>query len=389
MKKKIIFITEALWIGGIETALINLLNRIDYERYDVTLLVCRGELQLLDRVNRNCRVIIADREKTYTLEKPYRHTRLWHLLEEPQNPSLLHRALMWTVPFLRYAEKELYIRYIKEELSDESFDTAVIYNDHTAEIGIQAVKADKYLLFYHNALMKKAYHDEIAYRKCQAIVAVSEQKAAALRKFRPKYAKKIVAVHNVVDIDAIQSAAGERTVAVFPEDGFHLVTCGRVAHQKAIDWAVTACRILVDQGYSDIHWWIVGDGPEKFLIRKMIADNNLEEHFHMLGMQENPYVYMKQADLYVQPSRYENYSVAILEAMVLCKPILATIPAADQQIIDDVNGKLCEPDPEKIAEAIAFLYMYPEVRSRYTQYLQEHSLEEENQKIMQKLYELF
>lgn len=37
MKKKLIFITEALWIGGIETALVNLLNRLDYDRYDVTL----------------------------------------------------------------------------------------------------------------------------------------------------------------------------------------------------------------------------------------------------------------------------------------------------------------------------------------------------------------
>ena len=36
MKKKLIFITEALWIGGIETALVNLLNRLDYDRYDVT-----------------------------------------------------------------------------------------------------------------------------------------------------------------------------------------------------------------------------------------------------------------------------------------------------------------------------------------------------------------
>ena len=39
MKKKLIFITEALWIGGIETALVNLLNRLDYDRYDVTCLI--------------------------------------------------------------------------------------------------------------------------------------------------------------------------------------------------------------------------------------------------------------------------------------------------------------------------------------------------------------
>ena len=41
MKKKLIFITEALWIGGIETALVNLLNRLDYDRYNVTCLILR------------------------------------------------------------------------------------------------------------------------------------------------------------------------------------------------------------------------------------------------------------------------------------------------------------------------------------------------------------
>ena len=50
MKKKILFISEALWIGGIETALVNLLNRMDYEKYDVTCLVVRGSLDIADRI---------------------------------------------------------------------------------------------------------------------------------------------------------------------------------------------------------------------------------------------------------------------------------------------------------------------------------------------------
>ena len=61
MKKKIIFVTKALWIGGIETALVNLLKHFDYNKFDVTLLVLKAELDMLDQINPNCKVIIADR----------------------------------------------------------------------------------------------------------------------------------------------------------------------------------------------------------------------------------------------------------------------------------------------------------------------------------------
>ena len=105
--------------------------------------------------------------------------------------------------------------------------------------------------------------------------------------------------------------------------------------------------------------------------------------------QSNPYPYIAQADLYVQPSRYENYSVVILEAMVLGKPILATVPAAAIQIQSGENGLLCEPNPESIARGIEYLYLHREEMNKYVQVLKENSLEKQNQAIMDSLYRLF
>ena len=90
MKKKIIFVTKALWIGGIETALVNLLKYFDYDKYDVTLLVLKAELDMLDQIPPKCRVMIADREKTVTFQKRYGYSRLFHLTEETDSPSRLH-----------------------------------------------------------------------------------------------------------------------------------------------------------------------------------------------------------------------------------------------------------------------------------------------------------
>ena len=59
MKKKLIFIAEALWIGGIEMALVNLLNRLDYDRYDVTCLILRDCQDMACRITPKCRLILS------------------------------------------------------------------------------------------------------------------------------------------------------------------------------------------------------------------------------------------------------------------------------------------------------------------------------------------
>lgn len=387
--KKILFITEALWIGGIETALINLLNRIDYDKYDVSVLICKAELDLQDRIPSKCKVLILDRDKQYSSMKKYRFAKLYHLTEHTDVPSLMHKAFMWSTPIVRFIENELYIQYVKKFMHGQKYDTVVIYSDRVAEIACRSIKADKYLLFYHNALLEKRYHDEIAYKKSSQIIAVSESKASDLQKYRPKYADKIIAIHNLVDLSAIMEKSKEYPDVLFPADTFNLVTCGRLAHQKAIDWAIVACELLLKNGYNDIHWWIVGGGPDEQKLIAMIKDAGIENHFHLLGMKNNPYPYIAGADLYVQPSRYENYSVVILEAMALCKPILATRPAADQQIETGVNGMLCDPTPEALSKSIAYLYDNRDERKKYIDYLKKHTLEEQNEEIMSKLYTLF
>lgn len=389
MRKKIIFVTEALWIGGIETALLNLLNRFDYEKYDVTCLILRNDQTMAHRLPKHVHFLVADRHDTVSFPKAYRWARLYHLTEESSNPSWIHKAMMWTVPVIKWIENRLYIRYIRKNLKDKHFDTCIIYSDRTAETAVRGIKADQYFLFYHNAIMDKAYHDEIGYRKSRKIIAVSEKKEEELRTYRPKYADKYITIHNLIDLDDVMKKSRELPDVPFPESAFNLVTCGRLAYQKAIDWAIISMKILLNKGYTDLNWWIVGGGPDEEKLKKQIEEAQIGDHFHLLGMQNNPYPYIEAADLYIQPSRYENYSVVILEAMALCKPILATIPAAEMQITSGENGLLCQADPEKIAHAIEHLYLRRDEMEKYTQALRVNGLEKQNEEIMDKLYTLF
>lgn len=350
MKKKIIFVTEALWIGGIETALVNLLNRLDYEKFDVTCLILRNDQTMASRLPEQVRLLVADRHETVSFQDSYRYARLYHLTEESSNPSRLHKAMMWVVPAIEWIENRLYIRYIRENLRDEHFDTCVIYSDRTAETAVRGIHADRYLMFYHHGAMRREYHDEIGYRKSEKIIAVSHAVEQKLGAFRPQYADKMMTIHNLTDVEGIRAKGAEPVPEEFPKDKFNIVSCGRVSREKGMDLAVEACAQLVNMGHDNIHWWIVGGGPAENEVRAKIAELRMEDHVTMLGMKNNPYPYMKMADLYVQPSRFESYGLTIAEAMVLEKPILST-DTDGARVIGSLEPALC-PCPGT-AEAIA------------------------------------
>lgn len=354
-KKKIIFISQALWIGGIETALVNLINKLDYSKYEVTCLITENYLDMAERLTKNCRLIVADRHTLVTFTKPYKFKNLYDILEEPQGATRFRR-LIWHMLniLLKALETHLYSGYIKEQLKTESFDTAVIYSDRTAEIAVKAINSKKFLMFYHHGAMRKEYHDRYGYEKSEKIIAVSDNISKKLKTYRKKYANKIIAINNVVDIDSVIEKSQEPIEdALFSENNFNIVSCGRLAKEKGFDLAVEACRLLVENNHKNINWIFVGDGPQKESIEKQIALYRLENHVKLIGMKKNPYPYIAKADLFVQPSRVEAFGLTIAEAMVLGVPVLSTQTDGAKEIfaVKD-NGLLCNISGEDIFKGI-------------------------------------
>lgn len=355
-KKKIIFVSQALWIGGIETALVNLINKLDYNKYDVTCLITQNYLDMAERLTKSCRLIVADRHSLVSFTKPYKFKKLYDILEEPQGATSFRRLLWHILNILFKAlEMHLYSLYIKEQMTGESFDTAIIYSDRVAEITVKAINAKKFLMFYHHGAMRKEYHDRYGYEKSEKIIAVSDNIAQKLKAYRKKYANKIVTVNNVIDIDSIIEKSKEDIVedGLFSEDNFNIVSCGRLAKEKGFDLAVEACRLLVENNQKNINWIFVGDGPERKSIEKQLALYNLKNFIKLVGMKKNPYPYIAKADLFVQPSRVESFGLTIAEAMILGVPVLSTQTDGAKEIFEVKEaGLLCKISDEDIFEGI-------------------------------------
>lgn len=390
MKKKLIFITEALWIGGIETALVNLLNRLDYNRFDVTCLVLRDSLDVADRITPQCRLIVSDRQHKVTFPKGYGCKRLYNIMEEPQNAAKFRRFIWFALRVVfRAAEAKCYASYVKKQLKGEHFDTAVIYSDRAAETAVRAVSADRFLMFYHHGAMRREYHDAYGYRKADKVIAVSPALAEKLRAYRSKYADKIISVNNIIDIDGVREKGLDIPTVKFSADCFNIVSCGRLSHAKGMDIAVDACAKLVADGFTGFHWYIVGGGPEESALREQIMRLGLEDCVSLLGMQSNPYPYIRCADLYVQPSRFEAFGLTIREAQVLAVPVLSTRTDGSAELISDgETGLLCESDADSIAAAIIRLYNAPKLRESIQVELQNHDFERDNSAILKQLYSL-
>ena len=354
-KKKIIFVSQALWIGGIETALVNLINKLDYNKYDVTCLITENYLDMAERLTENCRLIVADRHSLVTFTKPYKFKKLYNILEEPQGATRFRRLIWHILNILFKAlESHLYSLYIKEQMTGESFDTAVIYSDRVAETTVKAINAKKFLMFYHHGAMRKEYHDRYGYEKSEKIITVSDNIAEKLKAYRKKYANKIVTINNVIDIDSIIEKSKEPIEeGLFSENKFNIVSCGRLAKEKGFDLAVEACRLLVENDHKNINWIFVGDGSERKSIEKQIALYGLEDYIKLIGMKKNPYPYIARADLFVQPSRIESFGLTIAEAMILGVPVLSTQTDGAIEVFSvKHNGLLCKISGEDIFKGI-------------------------------------
>ena len=124
-------------------------------------------------------------------------------------------------------------------------------------------------------------------------------------------------------------------------------------------------KIIKDSGCK-ARWYVLGEGSEREMLEKKIAQFGLQKDFLLLGAVENPYPYYAQADIYVHATRFEGKSIAIQEAQILGCPVIASDCNGNrEQIENGIDGILCSLTPEAIADSIKELIADPKKREEY------------------------
>ena len=366
--KKILFVINTMGQAGAETALLELLKKIDGSEYDVYLYVLMGQGEMSGKVPRNVRVLNRSLSDLSVLTGRGRvrmaltvfcsfwiHGRwcgkLWDLI----------RNFADMVKGKRFELSKLFWRILSDgaERFETKFDLAVAYLEGGAAYYVaDHVKADKKIAFVHIDYEHAGYTrrmDRACWEQYNRIFAVSEEVKEHFQTFYPEYAEKVRVFYNYIDQNSIRIRAEEPGGFSDDFEGMRLLTVGRLVYQKAYDVAIEAMNIVKQSGWK-ARWYVLGEGEQRRFLERKIKELGLKEEFLLLGAVGNPYPYYKQTDLYIHATRFEGKSIAIQEAQTLgCAIIASDCNGNREQIIDGKDGVLCALTPEDIAGSIVRL----------------------------------
>lgn len=376
MKTKLLFVIHRLDAGGAEKALVSLLNCLDYNKYDVTLIsLSSGGLFLpqipkavhIKQPNRTLAAMVhgffdADFWKYAKLKDIVRKV-IYVVLQKHSKSNFSHCQIRWDIWKDNIPELE------------EQFDVAIsfmlLYCNYYV---IDKVHAKKKILWMHHdySELKESHVWDLEYfRKSDYTATISEVCKQKLVEAFPSISEKFVVVENITSKQLLMKQSEKQSdEPFFADKGFKIVSIGRLCEIKGIDLAIDAAKILKDAG-KQFKWYIIGEGPNESRYRSQIKRLGLEDQVCLLGIRSNPYPYIKCADIFVMPSRSEGRSIALDEAKLLERPIVVTkYPSVYDAITDSETGLLAEISPDSIADNIIKLYDSPELRGKLSCQLQ-------------------
>ncbi|MCM3568226.1 glycosyltransferase [Neobacillus mesonae] len=379
MKKNLLFVIDSLDCAGAEKSLVTLLSLLDYSKFSVDLMLFGHGGVLEELVPKEVNIL-----------KPLKYTDYASLpLAYAFKNSITHFNLKMLSSRMKYS-----VRIRKRECSNaqkarifwqsvsnvieenpKKYDIAISYAQGVPTFYVaDKVKAKKKFAWvnvsYRLDEYEKGFQKQF-YNQYNKIVAVSDSAKEIFVETFPYYYDKVEIIYDINNPEFISrmSELGEGYNDNF--DGIRILTIGRLAHQKGYDIAIDACKKLKDKGVN-FKWYALGKGPLREEIEKSIIDNNLSEHFILLGVKANPYPYIKNADVYVQTSRFEGFGLAIAEARMLNIPVVTTrFDAVYNQMVERKNGLVVDMDAEAVYKGLIEILKNKGLRRNIVKYLQE------------------
>ncbi|MGV3464793.1 MAG: glycosyltransferase [Heyndrickxia sp.] len=238
------------------------------------------------------------------------------------------------------------------------YDLAIAYAgpmDLISYFIIHKIKAKKKVQWIHFDVTKIGFNRKFAaklYKYFDTIFVVSSEAKNKLIKCIPTIEEKTEVFENIVSNQLIQNQSKINQGFEDNFKGYRILTVGRLSKEKGHDLAIQVCAKLIKDGYQ-IKWYCIGEGKERKEYEDMIKKYKLKDSFQLLGLKTNPYPFIKQCDIYVQPSRYEGYCLTVMEAKCLNKPIITTnVNGANEQIRTEITGLIVPIDVDEIYTAI-------------------------------------
>lgn len=333
-EKNVLFVINNMDIGGIQKSLINLLNNIP-DSYEIDLLIFSKDLVSKYEIPNNVNLIKTSRILNII------GTPLKKLKKQGSKISkiilsgfsrifgaIIIRKVLYFFLKKNHVHYSTAISY-SHDISDKNLSTGT--NDYV----LQCINADKKITFLHTDVFqnydvnKKNYS---RYKLFDKIVCVSDSCKYRLDSLLPGVKNKTLTLHNFTDKDYIIKMANINTIE-YNKKFINVLTVSRLSHEKGIDRFIPVFVQLHREGLK-IKWHIIGDGPDKDDLEKLILKESASEFIHLYGNQRNPYRYMKNVDYLLVTSRFEAAPLVYDEAATLQIPIVTTETVSANEMVE-------------------------------------------------------
>jgi CDP-glycerol glycerophosphotransferase len=380
-KERLLIYPGGMKPNGITTSMMNLLENVDYDRYDITIYLGfnrnKDVVDNLKSLNENVRVILRKGPLLATTMEYYR------------NLLVRNRGIKSKIEEKIYPN-ELYEREFRKVFGNSEFDVVIDFSGYAmfwSEL-LLASNAKRKLIYLHSDMKMdmerkvngvRPHYTNLKgvmslYPYYDKLVSVSEvTKQENIKKIATrKTINKFNASMNTINLDRIYNSInedndifmknGERVIVreqdkqitsvPFHKNDYKVMTMGRLSPEKGFDNLIKAFSGIVEAN-PNARLYILGDGPLKHQLNKLIESLNLSEHVFLMGQKRNPFNIMKDCELFVLPSYYEGQSMVLLEALTVGIDILASDIPANQYVLDyGKYGMLSFNDSESLQASI-------------------------------------
>ncbi|MBI5727996.1 MAG: glycosyltransferase family 4 protein [Ignavibacteriales bacterium] len=200
--------------------------------------------------------------------------------------------------------------------------------------------------------------DAFVIRFFAKIIAVSKGMEEVLKKKKVPVGK-IKVIYNGIDEKEAKVMVTDATVSAYkkklsiPPDACVVGTVGRLSVEKGQDDFIRAAAEVLRTD-AHVYFIVIGDGPYRDELKKLMRKLSLEKQIIFTGFQKNIPVLLAVMDIFVLPSRRETFGLVLLEAFFMEKPVVCTpVGIAGEIVVDGKNALLSKVnDSKSMSQAI-------------------------------------
>ena len=347
MKKKLLFYNGSLRMGGVERILVEVLQNIDKSQIDIDLVIEDGirTLNVFEKdIPKEIEISYLKSEKLIKITDSFRKKK---------------KNIFYKIIYNLLMNYESYIKKsnLKKLVKNKKYDVVIDFDMGLSKY-IKMINVNKKIAWVH-ASIKNWYKKESRIARLgkrlqqyDNIVTICDEMKEETTKLFPFLKDKLLRIYNPFNFDRILNLSEEKVENKYYNEDFIIAIARLTANQKDFPTLIKGFKRVKELGGISEKLLILGDGPDRERIEKMIRNENMEKDIILLGSIKNPYPWLKKAKIFVHSSKFEGLPTVLIEALILNKKVISSAcPTGPKEILE--NGRIGDlyeiGDYEKLA----------------------------------------